>query len=585
MLSLSPSPSSRRSMPSGFLLLLILTVFLSLVTSICKDAQARLPSRPSRSVTLRRDAPAFSSASWIWVADSNGTASTSAGNAAFLRTFTTPAGQSASSAVISMTAVGNFFLWVNGQPIGASGAAQDGWKSAQVLRAELNASVNVFSVLAVNGLSSAAPPPGLLAAIQVLYTDSTTSTVVSDASWVASRNIPQDFPTPVDPFQFTPAAVAASYGSGPWGQSAVVPAATLNPLNLSASTWIWSTNASSVSAPVGFVGFRRTIATPAGKRAQSATVILTIDNSFVLYLNGAYIGAPPASATGGNWAYAQQFSVALDPSVNSNVFTVVGQNLPATGTATLTSAGFIGAIQVFYADGSSNIVPTDSLWLSSPNNYLTLPIFLNTSDSLLVPAIAQGSLGMAPWGQLSISDALDARAVPSAPYSNATASASPTPSPGSSHAPGVPVGAIVGAVVGAVVVVLGIALIAFLLLRRRRGRRLRSAAVTEAPPLAFAFDTLVPVSEYASTVPTAFPTPATRRSFDSDVAGPSGSDVHLSLPPPAPPAPRRKFDRAAAVTRRTSGAANAYAAPPPSYTDSESGSLLAVDGGSQEQPN
>lgn len=496
----------------------------------------------------------MTTASWIWAADSNGAASTSAGNVAFLKEFTAPAGQSASSAVISMTAVDNFFLWVNGQPIGASSPAQDEWKTAQVLQAALNASSNVFSVLVVNGANSAAPPPGLLAAIQISYSGTnTTSLIVSDASWTASRNIPADFPTPVDPFQFTPAAVAASYGSGPWGKNVTVPSPDPTPLNLSGSTWIWSTAHAQASAAVGVVGFRRTLSTPGGKSAQTATVLLTVDNSFALYLNGNYVGAPPA---GGNWNFAQQFTVDMNPTVN--VFTVVAQNYAASATNTPTSAGLIGVIQVFYADGTSDIIRTDSSWLNSAD-FLTLPRFISTSDTLLNQSISLGALGMGPWGQIGTSNALDAASVPSAPFGSPSASASAGPLKHS-----VPVPAIVGAVVGGILLVLIVVAIVLLLWRHRRRNTVRS--LHEVP---VAFDSSLPISEYAATTPSAFPTPALAT---------FGSGRPPSLPPPpAASRPRAKLDVGAVTRMNGTGDVSQveYAeAPPPSYMDSES----AVDG-------
>ncbi|KAJ7461778.1 hypothetical protein B0H11DRAFT_114903 [Mycena galericulata] len=504
----------------------------------------------------------MSSASWIWTADSNGAASTAAGNVAFLKNFTTPPGQTASSALISMTAVDNFVVWVNGQPIGASDPVQDEWKTAQVLRAELNASVNVFSVLVVNGANSAAPPPGLLAAIQISFADNTTYTVLSDASWLATRNIPADFPSPANPLEFSPAAVAAAYGSGPWGQNVNVPPPSPNSLNLTASTWIWSTPGADLSAPVGFVGFRKTITTPAGKSAQSATVLFTVDNTFALYLNGDYVGSPPED---GVWEYAQQFTVDMNPTVN--VFTVVAENnaLDGPGSAVPTAAGFIGAIEVFYADGTSDIIRTDSSWLNSPGNYLTLPIFLSTNDSLLNQSIPLGPLGIAPWGQIAISDALDAASVPSAPFgsSNTSSSASPSPAIGrSSHT--VPVTAIVGVVVG--LLVLSAIIIGVIFWWRRR--RNSFSNLKEHPAVAPS-DTVIPFAEYAFTVPPAVPTPVMTTFASSD-----------RLPPPTMSRPRGKFD-AAAVTRTSDTTQVEYAeAPPPSYSDSNVGSALAVDGGS-----
>ncbi|KAJ7827046.1 hypothetical protein B0H14DRAFT_1242434 [Mycena olivaceomarginata] len=233
----------------------------------------------------------FASASWIWAPNSNGLASTSTGNVAFLKNFPTPTRKTASSAVISMTAVGKFTLWMNGQPIGASEDIPDGWTFVRVLRAQLNSTENLFSVLVENSGKFPAPPPGLLASIQVLYTDSTTSSLVSDPSWLATSNIPVDFPTPFELSHFAAAAVAAPYKSS---QGISLPSPDPAPLTLNDSSWIWSTQNASAVADPGTVGFRKTFPTPVGKSAQSATVVMTADNFFQLYINGKYIGSPPA---------------------------------------------------------------------------------------------------------------------------------------------------------------------------------------------------------------------------------------------------------------------------------------------------
>ncbi|KAJ7689447.1 hypothetical protein B0H17DRAFT_1066628 [Mycena rosella] len=285
-----------------------------------EDVQARLISRPAREAFVRRDATSngLPSAAWIWATNANGSTSTSPGNVAFLKTFTTPSGKAASTAMISMTAVDQFTLWVNGHPIGASVATQDGWKSPQMLRAELNETVNVFSVLVENSVNPAQPSPGLLAAVEVTFNDTTTSTFLSDNSWLASSTIPSDFPTPANPSQFTAAGVAAQYGSGSWGQNVTLPPVDPNPLTLTGSTWVWSTAGSTSTSTDAVVAFRKTLST-SGKTPQTAAVLLTVDNFFTLYLNGVYIGSPPPDGQDPNsnvWRYAQQFTVALDPTAN-----------------------------------------------------------------------------------------------------------------------------------------------------------------------------------------------------------------------------------------------------------------------------
>ncbi|KAF7348105.1 hypothetical protein MSAN_01763100 [Mycena sanguinolenta] len=363
----------------------------------------------------RRDAfsdSGLSLASWIWLPEPDLQTTAPTGSIAFLQTLTSPAGKNATSASIAITADNNFTLWVNGQPIGASdGTVTDVWTAAQVFTAALNASVNVFSVLGSNTGTVTPNPAGLLAAISLLFTDGTTQMAFSDNTWIVSATIPSDFPSPHDLSSFVQAEVAATYGSGPWGTGVTIPASDLDPLSLTGSAWIWSTANASVSAAIGSVGFRKTVTSPAGNIATSATVLLTADNTFQLFINSQYIGAPPVdSNTAGaisSWEYAQLFTdVALMPT--TNVFTVLATNFAATSTANdPSSAGIIAALQITFSDGTTEVVRTDTTWLAG--TYTSAPTFLDATDSVLVAAVSSGLFGIPPWGTLrGTSDALSA---------------------------------------------------------------------------------------------------------------------------------------------------------------------------------
>ncbi|KAJ6627933.1 hypothetical protein B0H10DRAFT_2429114 [Mycena sp. CBHHK59/15] len=443
-----------------FTLAVILT-YIPLISVV----DARLNTAPQTRHVGKRDALSDSglqSASWIWASGST------SGNAAFLKTFSSASGKTAFAATISMSAVNQFTLWVNGQPIGASGDGADDWKSAQVLNAALNTSTNLFSVLALNNANSGAPAAGLLAAIHIKYTDGSGDTVVSDSSWAASSNIPSDFPTPSDTSHFASAAVAAPYGSGSWGQS----------------QYMDLVDTECCGCPPETVGFRKTVATPSGKTAISATVVLTADNSFALYLNGKYVGAPPhdpnTSGEIAGWQIGQQFTVGLNAA--SNVFTAFAQNFPAQGTNDGTSsAGLIAVVRYSYSDGSSDIVGTDATWLSGA--FTSVSAFLSTPDSALTPSFVLGNYGMSPWGQLTaISNALNAANVPAYPFTSSTPTSSSASSGASSIGGADTIGtaasashsiskpALVGGVVGGLAIILAAA--AFFWRRKHRNAKL-----------------------------------------------------------------------------------------------------------------
>ncbi|KAJ7133438.1 hypothetical protein C8R44DRAFT_870834 [Mycena epipterygia] len=417
--------------PFVFALTLVLCVPSILV-------QARWVEHPRRTVRKR---DAFSSsdlplASWIWLPEPDLLTTAPVGNVAFIKTFATPAGKTAASASVALTVDNGWTLWVNGQPVGTSeDTGVTGWQTGQVLSAALNASANVFSVLGtnVNQTDNTQNPAGLLAAIRIRYTDGSNDTILSDSTWLASGAIPADFPLPADISQFVPAQVITQYGSGPWGTSVTVPSPDLDPLNLTGSAWIWSTDNAGANAPLGTVGFRKTVVTPAGKTAASATAIISVDNSFDFYLNGHYIGSPPfdndAPNTISSWEYAQRFTVALNAS--SNVFTVFGKNFPSQTTGGTSGAGLIAALLVKYTDGSSSILRTDGTWLTGP--FTSVSSFLATSDSALGPSISQGQYGVQPWNQIDISDALNVLNIPSnnAAGPTGTPTSTPLPSPAS----------------------------------------------------------------------------------------------------------------------------------------------------------
>ncbi|KAJ7440135.1 hypothetical protein FB451DRAFT_140486 [Mycena latifolia] len=379
-------------------------------------AQARLHhSRPRHNVISQRDAlsdSGLTSASWIWAPGAT------SGNVAFLKTFSSTPGKLAASATISITAVNQFTVWVNGQPVGAS----SDWTSPQVLSAALNQSSNTFSVLAVNSANADAPPPGLLAAIKIQYSDNSADTVVSDSSWQASVNIPSDFPVPSDTSHFTSATVAGQFGSGAWGSSLTLASADPNAPSLSGGTWIWSTSDAQYAAPAGTVGFRKTVATPSGKSAQSATVILGTDNIFVLYVNSKYVGASPAQpnavAESTAWGRAHQVTVGLNAA--SNTFTVIVQNILDPSTGATTPGGLIAAISIRYTDGSSDLLRTDPSWLNGP--VTGAPAFLATADSALAGSFNLVAFGAWPWySLLGIDNVLAAADVPSSPFNGAVA--------------------------------------------------------------------------------------------------------------------------------------------------------------------
>ncbi|KAJ7778165.1 hypothetical protein B0H16DRAFT_1683488 [Mycena metata] len=389
-----------------------------------------------------------------------------------------PPGRSAASATIWMTAVNEFTLWVNGQPIGSSGPNAD---DVQLFSVALNGSINTFSVLAVNQGNPGAPPPGLVAAIQIEYSDGSNEFLLSNGTWAVSPVIPSDFPVPgpADTANFAFATVLGPFGSAPWGNISLIPAYISPSGILLGSTWIWSNSSGvTLAAPVGIVGFRRAIITPTGKNAQTASVLITADDKFTLYFNGNYVGAPPQTSLS-LFKQVQKFTLDVSATPN-NTFTVFVNNLHG-------HAGLVAAITIQYSDGSSQVVSTDADWLTGP--FTSVSTFFSQPDSALSATFALGTMGISPWEEMvGIHDVLAASAVPTSPFASGTLpptmQASSDVHPSSSAVgpsrSSTPTGLIVGPIVGGLVFILTIGFV--LLFWRCRRRRQRTRDVLSSEP-------------------------------------------------------------------------------------------------------
>lgn len=161
-----------------------------------------------------------------------------------------------------------YTLFVNGNQIGSGSSftRADGYTVA--LRPT---GLNVFAVSGTN-----VPPGGpaaIIAAILVMYSDGTSETIVTDATWKTLRSAPPaGFQQPgFDDSTWIASNTQGLDGVAPWGQTAIPPA-----LDLTQSNWVWTSEVATGadSAPIAARPFRKTILTPAGKCAVCATVVI-----------------------------------------------------------------------------------------------------------------------------------------------------------------------------------------------------------------------------------------------------------------------------------------------------------------------
>jgi hypothetical protein len=248
------------------------------------------------------------------------------GARAFRKDFTPPLGKTPVQADILMTVDNGLTLYVNGGEVGTGGD----FRFAERFCVPLRPCLNVFAVTGVN----TGGPAGLLAAIQITYSDGTTSTLVSDTTWRYSTSVPTGYEQLSYDANSWPTAIAeGAYGVAPWGQIAIPSDPPV--LSLTNANWIWTNEVANGVTPPGARAFRRTYTPPAGQRATSATIIIVTDNAYTLYVNGVLVGS------GTDFHVAQKYTIDLAPAPNV-VFAVYAVN-----TATVNNpAGLLAAIEI-----------------------------------------------------------------------------------------------------------------------------------------------------------------------------------------------------------------------------------------------
>ncbi|KAJ7358113.1 hypothetical protein DFH08DRAFT_770090 [Mycena albidolilacea] len=113
------------------------------------------------------------------------------------------------------------------------------------------------------------------------------------------------------------------------------------------SDWIWTPTAN----PNALIGLRKGFTPPAGKSLIAAEILVSVENTLALYVNGEFIGS---GTEDGDWVIANRFCVDLLPSFN--VFAVNG-SVTNGGRG-----GLLAAILLTYSDGTTDTLVTDSSW-------------------------------------------------------------------------------------------------------------------------------------------------------------------------------------------------------------------------------
>jgi hypothetical protein len=185
------------------------------------------------------------------------------------------------------------------------------------------------------------------------------------------------------------------YGKGRifWGGEFRSPLSSPEPAArpLGMAQWIWRNEGNPASAaPVGQRYFRRLFTLADGSRVVSATLAMTVDNSFECWVNGQPAGA------GDDFTHIYQTKITSLLKPGTNVIAVAAVN----GADSPNPAGFIGLLRIDYGAGHVVEVPTDSGWEAAEKVPENWTISVVPAEGW-APAMLLGPLGMAPWGEIA----------------------------------------------------------------------------------------------------------------------------------------------------------------------------------------
>ena len=290
--------------------------------------------------------PAIADASWI-------TASPEAKQtAAFRHGIDLPPDAKIRSAVFDISAEGGFTLYVNGRQARQAPNRPNGWKKPT--RADFGASLS----LGKNMLAIAAPAAGkngLIAHALIELDNGARIEINTDASWKALANPPDNWRSAAfDDTQWPAATVLGPYGAPPWGD--FVTANTTGPGRYLRKTF--------------------TVKGPIAKARLYSTALGVYEAS----VNGRRVGD---SLLAPGWTdYPKRVMV---QTADVTRLITPGQNTLAAVIADGWYAGRLGwmglaqygsrpvfaaQLQINYADGSTEVIPTDNSWKAGPGEIL-----------------------------------------------------------------------------------------------------------------------------------------------------------------------------------------------------------------------
>ncbi|KAF7324105.1 hypothetical protein MKEN_00632900 [Mycena kentingensis (nom. inval.)] len=361
--------------------------------ALCAGVTPRVPTETS--LTSRATSPiSLASSKWIW---QGGAADGSV--VALRKGFTPPLGKSLIAAEVVITAVATSYqFFVNGAFVGSKTPPRG--RFAHRFCIDILPSFNVFAVNATTSGSTSA----MIATILLTYSDLTTSTIVSDASWRVHAAVPGFEQLSFDDTAWATATVEGSLGDDPWAE-VHIPASPAR-VSLQRGQWVWTdaVPASGVAhIPAGVRAFRRTFTPFPGQAPASTDILITADNIYTLWVNGVHI------ATNASLTTAEHYVVNFVTPPTKIVYAVLVNNTAASAAGLLVEAeiNMVPSGRVNCTAGSFAL--TDVSWVSTKGAIPAgweQPEFDDSAWPAVVPVGSFPTTQFASWNSVTVQPAM-----------------------------------------------------------------------------------------------------------------------------------------------------------------------------------
>jgi hypothetical protein len=292
----------------------------------------------------------LSGCSWIWYPEGSPASSAPVASRYFRKSFVVRSNSALTNATLLLTADNSFTAYINGTQVGQG---QD-WTTVTpvAVTSQLVSGSNILAIAAANGGTSP-NPAGLIGKLILSYADGQQINIQMDATWKAAKTSQTGWQLPsFNDSSWVAALLLGTYGMSPW---------------LTGVT---------IQTQSGLPIFRREFVVQPG--LQRAVVSICGLGQYELTANGTKVGdallAPGWSKydktclydTLDLTSYLTNGGNALGVMLGNGMYNVPSSSRYSKFTGSFGLPKLLAQVHLFYANGTSQVIASDSQWLTAP---------------------------------------------------------------------------------------------------------------------------------------------------------------------------------------------------------------------------